>query len=108
MQTRLTLTETGDSMHKFMIVFKHEYAQVVKKKSFLVGLILTPLIMGFAMFAPLLIEKFDEKKTEHLAVIDQTNLEIGKEFVENLEVYTLDDSVTASFQVENLFTIDSF
>ncbi len=98
----------GDSMHKFMIVFKHEYALVVKKKSFIVGLILTPLLMGLMMFAPILIEKFNEKKTEHLAVIDRTNLDIGKKFVENLEVYTLDDSVTASFIVENLYVIDAF
>ncbi len=96
------------SMHKFLIVFKHEYAQVVKKKSFLIGLILTPLIMGFAMFAPLLIDRINAESTEHLAVIDQSNLGLGSKFVENLKEYTLDDTVTAYYEVDNLFEIDAF
>ena len=94
-------------MHKFLIVFKHEYSQVVKKKSFLVGLIITPLFLGAMMLGPAMLAKTKASTTEHLAVIDQTDKNIGKEFVESLNEYTLEDSVTAYYNVDQLFEINS-
>ncbi len=107
MLTQTVLMGTGDSMHKFLIVFKHEYAQVVKKKSFLIGLIITPLFMGLMMFGPAMLAKQKSSTTEHLAVIDQSNSDIGKEFIESIAHYQLEDSATAYYSVDKVFEIDS-
>lgn len=93
-------------MHKFLIVFKHEYAQVVKKKSFLVGLIITPLFLGAMMLGPAMLAKTKASTTEHMAIIDQTDKNIGNEFVESLKEYTLEDSVTAYYEVDQLFELN--
>ena len=97
--------ETGDSMHKFLIVFKHEYAQVVKKKSFLIGLIITPLFMGLMMFGPAMLAKTKSSSTEHLAVIDQSELGIANEFKESIEQYKLEDSTTPYYNIDEIFKI---
>lgn len=107
MPTQTTIMETGDSMRKFLIVFKHEYSQVVKKKSFIIGLIITPLFLGLMMFGPAMLAKQKSSTTEHLAVIDQSNSNIGNEFVQSIANYQLKDSATAYYNVDKIFEIDS-
>ncbi len=107
MPTQAILAKWGDSMHKFFIVFKHEYTQVVKKKSFLIGLIITPLFLGLMMFGPAMLAKQKSSTTEHLAVIDQSNENIGNEFVESIANYQLEDSTTAYYNVDKVFEIDT-
>ena len=92
-------------MSKFWIVFKQEYAQVVKKKSFIVGLIITPAILLLMMLGPALLAKKKASSTEHLAVIDRSEVNLGEEFARSLNEYMLDDSVTQYYEVEGLFEI---
>ena len=95
-------------MSKFWIVFKQEYAQVVKKKSFIVGLIITPAILLLMMLGPALLAKKKASSTEHLAVIDRSEVNLGDEFARSLNEYMLDDSVTQYYEVEGLFEISAF
>lgn len=92
-------------MSKFWAVFKREYAQVVKKKSFLVGLILTPALMAGFMVIPALLATMKSSTTEHLAVIDRSQYEIGRSFSEMLDRYKLDDDTTAYYAVEQIFHV---
>ncbi len=94
-------------MSKFLIVFKREYAQVVKKKSFVVGLILTPVLMSAFVILPALLAHMKADGTERLAIIDQTERSIGNQFAESLNEYKLtDDEDTPYYSVEQVYTID--
>jgi ABC-2 type transport system permease protein len=93
-------------MSKFWAVFKREYAQVVKKKSFLVGLILTPALMAGFMVLPAVLATMKSSTTEHLAVIDRSAYNIGETFSESLERYKLDDDSTAYYSVERIFDLE--
>ncbi len=90
-------------MSKFWAVFRREYAQVVKKKSFLVGLILTPALMAGVMVLPAILATMKSSTTEHLAVIDRSVHDIGDSFTELLEEYKLDDDSTAYYAVDRIF-----
>lgn len=92
-------------MSKFLIIFKQEYTQVVKKKSFLVGLIITPLFLFGMMFGPALLAKKKSSTTEHLAVIDQSSIQVGERFKESISDYKLEDEVTPYYEVEKIFEI---
>lgn len=92
-------------MSKFWIVFKQEYAQVVKKKSFLVGLIITPLFLFAMMFGPALLAKKKSSTTEHLAVVDRSEHQLGQKFINTLADYKLDDSLTQYYAVDELFEV---
>jgi len=92
-------------MRKFWTVLKREYAQVVKKKSFIVGIFLTPLLMGAFVVLPALLARMKSSDTEMLAVIDQSGYEIGKEFAKSLETYKLDDDSTAYYSVSEIFEL---
>ncbi len=91
-------------MTKFWIVFRREYAQVVKKKSFLVGIFLTPVLMAGFAIVPALLAGSTSSRPERIAVVDQSDTHIGEEFVASLERYTLDDSVSA-YDVVKLIVI---
>ena len=94
-------------MSKFLIVFKREYAQVVKKKSFVVGLILMPVLMLAFVLLPALLAHMKADGTERLAIIDQTERSIGNQFAESLNEYKLtDDEDTPYYSVEQVYTID--
>lgn len=92
-------------MNKFWAVFKREYAQVVKKKSFLVGLILTPALMAGVMVIPALLATMKSSTTEHLAVIDRSSYDIGETFTKSLQEYRLDDDSTAYYAVDRTFKL---
>jgi len=93
-------------MSKFWVIFKREYAQVVKKKSFIVGIVLTPLLMiGFSVIPAWLASK-KASDTEPLAVIDRSGYDSGLKFSQSLERYKLDDDSTAYYDVRGIFDID--
>ncbi len=93
-------------MHKFWVVFKNEYAQVVKKKSFIVGIILTPALMGLFTLLPAYLATKVASTTEHLAIIDQSQVRIGEEFVKSLKSYKLEDEQTSHYIVDTLIELD--
>lgn len=79
-------------MSKLWVLIKREYAQVVKKKSFLIGVILTPLFMVVVTTIPALLASKKPSVTEKTAIIDLDGQGIGKEFTEKIKKYKLDDS----------------
>jgi len=94
-------------MSKFWVVFKREYAQVVKKKSFIIGIFLTPAMMAAFMVLPAMLAQMKSSKTEKLAVIDQSGYDIGSKFSKALDEYRLEDDQTPYYKVEGIFHIDS-
>jgi ABC-2 type transport system permease protein len=92
-------------MHKLWVVFSREYAQVVKKKSFVIGLFLTPVIMSVFILLPSFLARMKSSETERLAIIDQSGYDIGHGFAEALAEYTLEDEETPYYAVEQIFDL---
>jgi ABC-2 type transport system permease protein len=84
-------------MSKFMVIMKREYAQVVKKKSFLIMTLLTPVLMAGLMFLPALLMQKGVAETESYAIIDRDGRHLGQQVAEKLNEYTLDDNGTPAF-----------
>ncbi len=59
-------------MKKMLLVARREYLDRVKKKSFLIGTILGPVLMGLLIFAPALLYKLSPETQTTVAVIDMT------------------------------------
>lgn len=92
-------------MSKFWVIFKREYAQVVRKKSFIIGLLLTPLLMTGFMIVPAMLAGVQSSTSEHLAIIDQSGESFGIQFKEAIAQYILPDSEIPSYQVDTIHTI---
>ena len=61
-------------MNKIWIIFEREYLQRVKKKSFILSTLLTPLIFPFFIFITVLLIGSDEQEIRRIAVIDESSL----------------------------------
>lgn len=97
-------------MNKLWVIIKREYLQVVKKKSFLIGIILTPIMMSALMILPAWLAKSKSTEAEKLAIIDQSGVEVGHKFAESLEQYTLEETDEPYYIItrhETLATDDS-
>lgn len=92
-------------MSKFWVVFKQEYTQVVKKKSFFIGLIITPVIMVAFMMGPAYLARKKSTSTEHLAIIDQSGMQLGQKLSDNLSMYTIEDTDDAYYSVDQIFEL---
>jgi len=82
-----------------MTVFQREYAQLVKKKSFLIMTLLTPAIMIAFMVLPALMASRDLAGTESIAVIDRDTLGIGDAMVNGLAEYTQGDTEEPAYDL---------
>lgn len=92
-------------MSKTWIIFKREYAEVVKKKSFIVGILLTPLLMvGFTLL-PAWLGTRDSDESQRLAVVDQSGGGLGRDLAAELGEYTLDDGETPYYIVDGVFDV---
>lgn len=91
-------------MSKFMTIARREYAQVVKKKSFVVGLILTPTLMAAFMLLPALLMQHEATVGERVAVVDQSGTDIGAGFATAIESYKT-ESGEALYNVEHVFDV---
>jgi ABC-2 type transport system permease protein len=76
-------------MSKFWTIFRREYAQVVRKKSFLIGLLLTPALMAAFMFIPAMLAKSEPTHAETIVVVDETGLGAGAKFAEAVKDYKI-------------------
>ena len=94
-------------MHKFWVVFKNEYLQVVKKKSFIVGILFTPVLMAVLTLLPAYLARKTAGSTEHLVIMDQSQLKAGEEFAKALDEYKLEDGMTPHYIVDTLIELDS-
>ena len=86
-------------MSKFWVIFKREYAQVVKKKSFIIGIILTPVLMAAFSIIPAMLASKKSSETELMAIIDRSQYDIGDKFTADLAEYKLDDDTTYYYRV---------
>jgi len=88
-------------MKKMLLVVRREYLDRVKKKSFLIGTILGPVLMGLLIFAPALIFKLSPDTQTTVTVVDLTG-----EVFEQMKISladTLDDG-TLKFRVNRYET----
>ncbi len=92
-------------MNKMWIVIKREYAQVVKKKSFIIGILLTPLFMVVVTVVPMLLASKKSDTTEKIAIIDLDQQGIGEKFKDEIADYKLDNDKPA-YKVTDIYNID--
>ena len=59
---------------KIGIIIGREFNERVKKKSFIITTLLTPLLMLALIFAPMLIAGYSEESAKHIAVVDDTDI----------------------------------
>ena len=59
---------------KIGIIIGREFNERVKKKSFIITTLLTPVLMLALIFAPMLIAGYSEESAKHIAVVDDTDI----------------------------------
>lgn len=90
-------------MRKLWILIKSEYLQVVKKKSFLIGVLLTPIFMLGVTVIPAMLAGKQSDSTESISIIDIDNNGIGERFAKALENYKLSDDAPA-YRVNEIYS----
>lgn len=95
-------------MSKFFVIVRREYTQVVKKKSFLVGVLLTPVLMAALMLLPAMLASREQTEAERIAIIDRGEKEIGNRFAQAIETYTIGETGERSYDVRGPFNISYF
>lgn len=72
-------------MHKIFTLFKREYRAAVRTKSFIISLVLVPIMMGGGFAAIIIMENNVDTEAKHFTVIDRTGEFQGylEEAVEN-------------------------
>ncbi|MEE9441789.1 MAG: ABC transporter permease [candidate division Zixibacteria bacterium] len=95
-------------MSKFRTVFNVEYSQVVKKKSFLVGIFLTPIIMiAFTVLPAVFATQGVSPGQDTFAIIDMSGSDIGQRLADAITEYKLDnDSTQSAHRLYQLYHID--
>ena len=93
-------------MSKFLVILKREYIQVVKKKSFIIGIFLTPVLMAGFMLLPAWLAQKKSTSSEMMAVLDNSGTGMGERFAESLETYKLEDSDEPYYIVKNIFNVE--
>lgn len=89
-------------MSKFWVIFKQEYAQVVKKKSFIIGIILIPGMMMMFTLLPMLLVRQEASTSVPVVIIDRSGLEVGSQFEEALKKYKIKDTETPYYRIDTL------
>ncbi len=92
-------------MSKIWVVIKSEYLQVVKKKSFLIGIFLIPALMAAMGPLMVLLASNSAGSTQYLAVVDQSGESVGQEFKSALERYKLDDGETHAYEIIGIIEV---
>jgi ABC-2 type transport system permease protein len=60
-------------MNKILTLFKREYRAAVRTKSFIISLVLVPIMMGGGFLAVLIMEKNKDTEAKHFVIIDHTD-----------------------------------
>lgn len=92
-------------MSKFLTILKREYAQVVKKKSFIIGILLTPALMAAFMLLPALLASQESDHSEAVAVIDRSERGFGEKLSAELARYTIGDDDMPAFEIQKIFVL---
>lgn len=97
-------------MKKILLVIEREFLTRVRKKSFIIMTLLTPILFAALMIVPALIATMEDTNERHIAVIDDTGIFEGKipeteylkfSFLPDVEVDDLKDS----FQESNYYAV---
>lgn len=72
-------------MSKIGIIIGREFNERVRKKSFIITTLLTPLLMIALMVAPMLLTQYSGSEQKHIAVVDDSKL-IGEKLISNDEI----------------------
>lgn len=80
-------------MSKMKTIIRREYAEVVKKKSFLIGILVTPLLIGLWMFFPTLLMRNSETAAQRYVVVDLDNQGFAEPIAKVLSDLMTSDSV---------------
>ncbi len=64
-------------MNKIWTLFKREYRAAVRTKSFIISLVLVPIMMGGGFAAMIIMEKNKDTDSKHFVVIDHSGLMTG-------------------------------
>ena len=59
-------------MRKMLVIAVREYLAAVRTKTFLITLVIMPVLMGGSIFVQWLLRDFRDTKTKHFAVVDRT------------------------------------
>lgn len=92
-------------MSKFWVIFKREYTQVVKKKSFLVGIFLTPILMAAFMVLPALLAHTEKSTSEHMVVVDQSGSGIGRQFEVAMQTYKVGKDSLPAYVFDQVYEV---
>ncbi|HOD66996.1 MAG TPA: ABC transporter permease [candidate division Zixibacteria bacterium] len=92
-------------MRKFWVVFKREYAQVVKKKSFLIGVLLTPALMAGFVVLPMLLADPGLDRPQSIAIIDQSSAGFGERLQERLVEVKIKETEAPLYDFRGFFTV---
>ena len=76
--------KTHNIMSKISLIIENEYMTRVRKKSFLVMTLLTPVLLALLCCIPILIELFSSSDMRNVTVVDHTGL-YNEVFVDNDE-----------------------
>lgn len=88
-------------MSKISLIIENEYMTRVRKKSFLVMTLLTPVLLALLCCIPILIELFSSSDMRNVTVVDHTGL-YNEVFVDNDEYsYTYLNTETTSEQMRD-------
>lgn len=90
-------------MNKIFIIIRREFLSRVKKKSFIIMTILTPLLMGAIMIVPGLLASMGDTTVKKIAVVDNTKMFINKlQNTDNInyEYITADDFIDYKANME--------
>ena len=61
-------------MNKILILFKREYRAAVRTKSFIISLVLVPILMGGGLLAMIIMENNEDTDDKNFVVIDHSGL----------------------------------
>ncbi|MEW6455454.1 MAG: ABC transporter permease [Acidobacteriota bacterium] len=98
-------------MKKLFHIIKREYLKIVKRKTFLISTVLTPLIMGALIYLPTYVAKISEEKQKNIFIIDNSKqifsdlkLKLDRRLKDSSPAYKLEkiDSENKESTKENL------
>ena len=97
-------------MKKILLVIEREFLTRVRKKSFIIMTVLTPILFAGLMVVPALIATMEDKNERHIAVVDDTGIFEGKipeteylkfSFLEDVDV----DDLKETFHESNYYAV---
>ena len=88
-------------MNKIKLIIAREYLTRVKKKSFIIMTILGPILFALLTLMPLLIQKFSEKETNTILIIDEAPSIFTTRLANTKEIRFINDSVSLKEAKQN-------